>query len=33
VRPRPRDFVGPVLLYVVLIALVVLLVAGNVPSS
>jgi hypothetical protein len=33
VRPRPRDFLGPVLLYSVLILLVVLLVAGNLPSG
>jgi hypothetical protein len=33
VRQRPRDFLGPVLLYGVLILLVVLMVALNVPSG
>jgi hypothetical protein len=33
VRLRPRDYLGPVLLYVVLITLVVLLVVGNLPSG
>jgi hypothetical protein len=33
VPPRPRDYLGPVLLYVVLIALVVLFVVGNLPSG
>jgi hypothetical protein len=33
VRPRPRDYVGPALLYVILIALVVLFVVGNLPSG
>jgi hypothetical protein len=31
-EPRPRDFVGPALLVIVLVALVLLLVVGNIPN-
>jgi hypothetical protein len=32
-KPRPRDFVGPGLLALALAALVILLVAGNIPHA
>ena len=32
-KARPRDFVGPALLVLVLTALVILLVAGNIPHA
>ena len=31
-EPRPRDFVGPAVLVIVLVALVLLLVVGNIPN-
>lgn len=32
-RPRPRDYLGPVLLYGVLILLVIVFVVGNIPGG